>query len=298
LGNYSPNKSNGKLDKQLFELLFRENFTYFLLIKNSVRMKTKIYFPGLLMIIIVMFSISEITGFCGLGDQNPAKPFRVIVIIGDQWQDPMSYMVTSPEPLDKYSGYYGNPDVPGQIDFYHLMILLKSWAIPFDIVRLDQQFLDRNMFLGPDGKPKYGTIIWDVNQSDKLLHPDYSIIKEMVENYGIGLIALSNRISQPEIQSVLGIKYNGSWESSESMEVAGKHFLTDGLNSTLLIDDGVSGFMQRHQVETLKGTNTIIEQGGYPQSTCRVLESGTRVVWIGHDFNFMFIGTIRLYRKR
>ncbi len=72
------------------------------------------------------------------------------------------------------------------------------------------------------------------------------------------------------------------------MEVAGKHFLTDGLNSTLLIDDGVSGNMQRQQVETLKGTNTIIEQGGYPQSTYRVLEAGTRVVWIGHDHNFMF----------
>ncbi len=173
-------------------------------------MKTKIFLLRLFVFIIVMFSISSSTGFCESEDQNSARPFRVIVIIGDQWQDPMSYMVTSPEALDEFSGYSSNPDVSGPIDFYHLMILLKSWAIPFDIVRLDQQFLDRNMFLGPDGKPMYGTIIWDVNQSDKLLHPDYTIIKEMVENYGIGLIALSNRISQTEIQSVLGLKYNGS----------------------------------------------------------------------------------------
>ena len=251
-------------------------------------MKIKSFCLGLFVLIIVMLSVYSTAGFCSSGDQNSVKPFRVIVIIGDQWQDPMSYMVTSPEALDEFSGYSSNPDVSGPIDFYHLMILLKSWAIPFDVVRLDQQFLDRNMFLGPDGKPKYGTIIWDVNQSDKLLHPDYTIIKDMVENYGIGLIALSNRISQPEIQSVLGLKYNGAWESVEKMKVVGKHFLTKGLNSTLVADEGVSGNMQRQQVEALKGTNTIIEQGGYPQSTIRVLDSGNRVVWIGHDFNFMF----------
>ena len=62
------------------------------------------------MIIVVMVIISEVAGFCGFGDQNPAKPFRVIVIIGDQWQDPMSYMVTSPEALDEFSGYSSNPD--------------------------------------------------------------------------------------------------------------------------------------------------------------------------------------------
>ena len=53
-------------------------------------MKTKTFFLNLLMIIIVMFSISEIAGFCGSGDENFDRPFRVIVIIGDQWQDPMS----------------------------------------------------------------------------------------------------------------------------------------------------------------------------------------------------------------
>ena len=58
------------------------------------------------------------------------------------------------------------------------MILLKSWGIPYDVVRLDQQFLDRHMFLDMQGEPMYGTIIWDVNQSEKLLHPDYSIFKK------------------------------------------------------------------------------------------------------------------------
>jgi len=121
-------------------------------------MKIKSFCLGLFVLIIVIFSMSLTTGFCSSGDQNSTRPFRVIVIIGDQWQDPMSYMVTSPEALDEFSGYSSNPDVSGPIDFYHLMILLKSWAIPFDLVRMGQQFLDRNIFLGPDRKPLYGKL--------------------------------------------------------------------------------------------------------------------------------------------
>ena len=40
----------------------------------------------------------------------------------------------------------------------------------------------------------------------------------MVEDHGIGLIALSDRIIQAEIQSLLGLKYIGSWESNAEME--------------------------------------------------------------------------------
>jgi hypothetical protein len=144
-------------------------------------------------------------------ESDAIRPFRVMVVIGDQWEDPASYMVSRPQPTGEYSGYFTYPEVAGPHDFHQLMVMLKSWGIPFDIIRLDQQFLDRYMFLDMHGRPMYGTIIWDVNQGEKLLHPDYSIIREMVEQHGIGLIALSDRISQPEIQSLLGLKYIGSW---------------------------------------------------------------------------------------
>ena len=222
------------------------------------------------------------------------KPFRVLIIIGDQWEDPASYLVTTPKPLEEYSGYFTNPVVQGQVDFHHLMILLKSWGIPFDVVRLDQQFLNRHMFLNMDGKPMYGTIIWDVNKSNKLLHPDYSIIQKMVQSYGIGLIALSDRIFPSEIQSLLGLKYNGCWESNELMEVASKHFLTKDLNSTFNIDKrnskdyGQGSHMKRQQVEVLDGTVTLVKQGDYPQATAKVFKSGGRTVWIGNDNNNMF----------
>jgi hypothetical protein len=222
------------------------------------------------------------------GNSSNPRPFRVAVVIGDQWDDPMSYMVSKTISEGEYSGNGSNPEVSGPTDFYHLMILLKSWAIPFDVIRLDQQFLDRNMFLNVHGEPIYGTIIWDVNQSDKLLHPDYSIIQDVVENHGIGLIALSDRISQPEIQSLLGIKHIESLISKTELKVAKQHFLTEGLNATFKKDERHLGDMHRHKIEMLDGTVSVVNQGSVPQVTTRVLESGVHTVWIGHDHNFMF----------
>lgn len=216
------------------------------------------------------------------------KPFRVLVIIGDQWEDQASYMVDLPKPTGEYSGYDATPEVNGDCDFHHLTILLKAWGIPFDVVRLDQQFLDRYMFLDMNNKPKFGTIIWDVNLTDKLLHPDYSIVSEMVKEYGIGLIALADRIHQPEIQALLGIKYTGSWESNSSLNVKNKHFITDGISSPFVIDSGIIAHIQRQQAEVLNGTITIVEQGSYPQVTVKEYPSGGHVVWIGNDHNYLF----------
>ena len=38
------------------------------------------------------------------------KPFRVILVIGDQWDDPAGYMVNLPQPGGLYSGYDARPD--------------------------------------------------------------------------------------------------------------------------------------------------------------------------------------------
>ena len=42
------------------------------------------------------------------------------------------------------------------------------------------------MFTDMYGNPMYGTIIWDVNQGEELLHPDYSIVQEWCWNRGSG----------------------------------------------------------------------------------------------------------------
>jgi len=45
------------------------------------------------------------------------KPFRVMVIIGDQWKDPASYIIEAGKPTGEYSGYDANPGVTGPMIF-------------------------------------------------------------------------------------------------------------------------------------------------------------------------------------
>ncbi len=211
------------------------------------------------------------------------RPFRVAVVIGDQWNDPSSYLLTAQKQPDKSDV----TELPKANDLHTLAVLLKSWSIPFDIIRLDQQFLDPYLFLNMEGNPKYGTIIWDVNESQSLFAPNFSVITEVVEKHGIGLIALSDRISQPEIQSLLGIKYIGSWQSNTKMEVTGSHFLTQGLNPVFKMDEEMWVHVQRQQVE-LKSAKEIVNQAGYTQATVNELPLGVRTVWIGNDYNYLF----------
>ncbi len=75
-----------------------------------------------------------------------SKPFRVLVIIGDQWTDPMSYNI------DPFR-------VKGE-DFLDVVTMLKIWGVPFDILRLDEQRLQINRFLDYAAKPAYGCVIW------------------------------------------------------------------------------------------------------------------------------------------
>ena len=241
---------------------------------------------SLLFAVICLFALAT--------ESFAARPFKLLVVVGDQWKDPASFMVERAAPTDNFSGYFMYPEVYGDNDFHQLMVLLKSWGIPFDVIRLDQQFLDPNMFFDMDGNPLYGTIIWDVNQSEELLHPNYSIVQRMVVEHGIGFIALSDRISQPEIQEVLGLKYLGAWESSKKMKPVAEHFLTEGLSATFQADvaedaDQFYGtHMKRQKVEVLDGTEILVTQGEWPQATAKTYPSGGRAVWIGNDFNSLF----------
>jgi hypothetical protein len=238
-------------------------------------------------VLFLMFTLSAHEYACAQ-KLIKTRPFRALLVIGDQWDDPAGYLVGLPSSTGEYSGYGEMQEVKGEQDFHNLVVLLKSWCIPFDIVRLDQQYLDRNMFLDMDGKLRYGTIIWDVNSPESILHQDYSVITEMVKDTGIGLIAISDRISQPEIQVLLGLKYIGSWESVAKPAVKTRHFITEQIISPMKIDSATEGHMQRQQVEILNGTQVIAEQGEWPLVTVREYPSGAHVAWFGNDHNYLF----------
>src|SRR5574340_662953 len=79
----------------------------------------------------------------GAASQTTSLPYRFLLVISDQWKDPASYVVE------------------GADEFPMVASLLKAWNLPFEILRLDQQRLDRYHLLERDGRPRYGTIIWD-----------------------------------------------------------------------------------------------------------------------------------------
>ena len=137
------------------------------------------------------------------------QPFRVALVIGDQWQDPMSSIITAEN---------------ASIDFHQITMLLTSWGIPFDIIRLDQQYLNRHMFLDSQSQPQYSVILWLVNDSDQLWHPDLEILTEMVQTFGISFVAFFDYIKEPLIQKMLGIKFIGAWPTQDMIEIAQEHF--------------------------------------------------------------------------
>lgn len=257
------------------------------MIKEMVRNKNSDILVRRMLFLVILFAMYINTYAADTNSGVVLKPFRVALVIGDQWDDPASYIINLPGPTGKYSGYDARPDVQGESDFHDLAVLLKSWGIPFDIIRLDQQIIDRYMFLDMHDDPIYGTIIWDVNESINLMPSDISVITEMVAAYGTGLIAIADRIIQPPIQMLLGLKYIGGWESNDPFKVTADHYITSGVKKEFAVEPGSENHAKRQQVEVLDAM-TIVRQGEYPQVTVREFPSGGRIVWIGSDHNWMF----------
>ncbi len=67
------------------------------------------------------------------------RPYRVLVVISNQWDDPGSYSI---DDQTKFGDRTREPDK----DFRDVITMLKIWGIPFDILRLDQQRLQINRF--------------------------------------------------------------------------------------------------------------------------------------------------------
>ncbi|MBL8296369.1 MAG: hypothetical protein JNN08_31280, partial [Bryobacterales bacterium] len=60
---------------------------------------------------------------------------RILVVAGEQWADPSSTVLEGGSELNVVAA------------------LLKTWGVPFEILRLDQQRLDRYHLLERDGAP-------------------------------------------------------------------------------------------------------------------------------------------------
>jgi hypothetical protein len=201
-----------------------------------------------------------------------ANPYRVLLVIGNQWGDPGSYNIDSTR-------------VSGD-DFRDVATMLKIWGIPFDILRLDQQRLQINRFLNGIAQPNYACVIW-MADPDKLegFSANYQTLRRAVQDYGISLIALFDYIKTPDVAKLLGVDYKGltttaSENNKQPFTISKEHFITAGMVGTVL--DGVGqAEITIVRCEAQTPTQVLGTLAGYPQLVVTDLKDDIRTVWLG-----------------
>jgi hypothetical protein len=199
---------------------------------------------------------------------EPLKPYRVLIVISDQWKDPRSFLVS------------------GGGEFQTLVTMFKSWGIPFDILRLDQTLMDPSHFADFAGKARYGAILWDV--PGDVPAADQALVTDAVEKLHISLIAIGDRVKQPAIQRLLGIQYKGDYMNSAHQIAKGDSFVLRGLGPDLRQQGPDIISMKRVQVD-VTGAKVLAEAGGMAQITEREVNPDTRAIWIGGDSDQMLL---------
>ncbi len=190
-------------------------------------------------------------------------------MISDQWKDPRSFLVS------------------GGGEFQTIVTMFKSWGIPFDILRLDQTLMDANLFTDFSGHARYGAILWDVPE-EKLAEAAQSIVTDAVQKLHISLIAIGDRIRQPAIEQLLGIRYKSEYMNSAHPIITAPSFVLRALPSDLREQGPDVIATRRVQVDALKVT-VLAEAGGMPQVTEREIADDTRAIWIGGDIDQMLL---------
>jgi hypothetical protein len=187
-------------------------------------------------------------------------PYRFLLVISDQWKDPASYVI----------------DAGGE--FQVVCALLKSWGLPFDILRLDQQRLDKYHLLDRDGRPRYGTIIWDAGPGH-FQGQGLELAPELVKRYGAGLVVLGDSVAAPEISALAGVTLVSDFISGDTLAASGEHFITRGL------DGREKSFPPpgKHwpgSKTIARDAAVLVTRGPHPFLTARE-SGGGKVVWLG-----------------
>lgn len=185
-------------------------------------------------------------------------PYRFLLVIGDQWKDPSSFVIDQ------------------QDDFQTLAALLTTWGLPFDILRLDQQRLDYHFF-DREGRPRYGTVIWDApwREADR---DRIELLRQLVREHGVNLLALGDSVAAPVIQELAGLEYVSEFRLGDGLSIEQDHFLTRGFKER----EGEfhpSGNPLPGSKVIARSAAVLARRGALPFLT--VNASGGRVVWIG-----------------
>ncbi|MDA2939024.1 polysaccharide deacetylase family protein, partial [Acidobacteria bacterium AH-259-A15] len=191
---------------------------------------------------------------------SPSLPYRFLLVVSDQWKDPASYVIE------------------GGGEFQVVATLLKTWGLPFDILRLDQQRLDRYHLLERTGDPRYGTIIWDAQPGD-LEAAGVALVGELVKKHGVNLIVLGDSVATSDISALAGLEYHSEFRLPDGIQVIREHFLSRELaqaEKQLLAAE----WAKRGNKVLAREATILVNRGGNPFLTIRQIDGGGRVVWL------------------
>jgi hypothetical protein len=196
-------------------------------------------------------------------------PYRFLLVIGNQWKDPASRLI----------------EAGGE--FPVVVTLLKTWGLPFDILRLDQQRFDRYYLMDREGRPRYGTILWDADAHAGESR-DLALLSALVNDHGVALVVLGDAVANPQVAALAGLEYAGEHRFADGLAFSDGHFITRGLagREKELTESMVSG----SRVSTKEAT-AIVSRGQMPFVTIRVVPGGGRVVWLDAHRASVRIGT-------
>jgi hypothetical protein len=114
-----------------------------------------------------------------------------------------------------------------------LAATLKSWGLPFDVLRFDQQRVDRYL-LDQDGRPRYGTIIWDAGPGD-YGGKGLEVAAGLVRKNGLGLLVVGDGAATPEIATLPGVRVESDFISPPGSTSIPPGIWRSGWNTILTI---------------------------------------------------------------
>jgi hypothetical protein len=158
--------------------------------------------------------------------------------------------------------------------------LLKTWGLPFDIMRLDQQALDAYHLLDRDGHPRYGTIIWD---APEIKGRDIGLIADL-NAQGVSFLILGDSIKAAEVAGLAGLRDISDYKAIGQARFDTGHFITRALvgrEKELLANVGFSYTGFKVLTEAAKA---IAFRCAAPFLTVREDPGSGRVVWLAQGY--------------
>jgi hypothetical protein len=188
-----------------------------------------------------------------------ATPYRFLLVATNPWQDDAGVLI----------------DRPGE--FQITAALLKSWGLPFEILRLDQQMLDRYHLLERDGSPRYGTIVWDAAETKGR---DLRLLEDL-NAMGVSVVVIGDTVRTPEVARLAGLRYVSDYKSYDEASFDRAHFITRALagrEKELLLGVNFAYDGVKVAPETAK---VIARRGAAPFATVLDAPGRGRVAWLG-----------------